>query len=233
MSRAEQGSTGPGQTGRGQTGRGQAGATRDESNRKKRRPLWLWLLLGLLVLGLLLFALSRCGGPSSSATGGQGAPPPAAGTPTAAPSDASAAATPDAGAGGGAQAGAGSGTLTAAGTSLLPVAAVSGPNGELTTQVGQPASSAGATVQSVPADEGFWVGTSETDRVWVALTGEAGESGYTVQPGDQVDFTGQVVAHDAGFAEQSGVDTAEGAELLTAQAAHIEVAKSELRGTTG
>ncbi|MFC4951131.1 hypothetical protein [Pseudonocardia sp. GCM10023141] len=74
----------------------------------------------------------------------------------------------------------------------------------------------GSPVQSVPADEGFW--TSETDRIWVQLTGDAGESGYTVQPRDRVDFTGQDLAHDAGFAEQSDVDAAEGADLLTAHA---------------
>jgi hypothetical protein len=83
-------------------------------------------------------------------------------------------------------------------------------------------------VQSVPADEGFWVGTSETDRVWVQLSG-TDESGYVVQQGDRVDFTGQVAAHDPGFATQVGVDAAEGADQLGQQAAHIEVANSELR----
>lgn len=186
----------------------------------------MWLLLGLLALGVLLFALSQCGnnagapaptGPSAAATTASFATASApVSTPTAAP---------------GAQSGPGSGALTAGSTSLLPVAAIAGPNGELTSQVGQQATSTGATVQSVPADEGFWVGTSETDRVWVQLTGGAGESGYTVKPGDRVDFTGQVIAHDAGFAEQVGVDAAEGAEQITQQGAHIEVVKSELRGT--
>jgi hypothetical protein len=83
-------------------------------------------------------------------------------------------------------------------------------------------------VQSVPADEGFWVGTSETDRVWVQLSG-TDESGYVVQQGDRVDFTGQVTAHDPGFATQVGVAAAEGADQLDQQAAHIEVAKSQLR----
>jgi hypothetical protein len=80
----------------------------------------------------------------------------------------------------------------------------------------------------VPANEGFWVGTGETDRVWVQLTG-ADESGYVVTAGDRVVFTGTVVGHDAGFAGQVGVDPAEGADQLTKQAAHVEVAKSALR----
>ena len=77
--------------------------------------------------------------------------------------------------------------------------------------------------------EGFWLGTSETERVWVQLTGEAGESPYQVQEGDLVDFEGTVEAHDAAFAEQAGVDDAEGAQQLADQAAHLTVAKSAVR----
>ena len=131
----------------------------------------------------------------------------------------------DVGAGAGAAA---QGALTADGTSLLPLAQVAGPNGELTSQVGKTATAQGVLVQSVPADEGFWAGTSETDRVWVQLSG-TDESGYVVQQGDRVDFTGQITAHDPGFATQAGVDPAEGAEQLGQQGSHIEVAKSALQ----
>lgn len=51
--------------------------------------------------------------------------------------------------------------------------------------------------------------------------------------GDLVEFTGQVVAHDPGFAAQVGVDPDGGAAQLTVQAAHIDVPQSELRGTGG
>ena len=44
------------------------------------------------------------------------------------------------------------------------------------------------SVLSVPADEGFWIGTSQNDRVWVQIVGK-GESPYQVQAGDKVDFT--------------------------------------------
>ena len=195
------------------------GATRAQAARR-RKPWWLWALLALLALALLLLGLSQCGNsddPASTAPGTPGAANTAASGP-------SAAGVPGAGA-------AGQGALTADGTSLLPVAQVAGPNGELTSQAGKTATAEGVLVQSVPADEGFWAGTSETDRVWVQLSG-TGESGYVVQQGDRVDFTGQVAAHDPGFAAQTGVEPTEGADQLNQQGAHIEVAKSELRRST-
>ena len=85
----------------------------------------------------------------------------------------------------------------------------------------------GVPVQSVPADEGFWVGTSETDRIWVQLIG-IGESSYTIAAGNTVDFAGEVVASPAGFPAEVGVDATEGAEQLIAQGAHIEVPRARL-----
>jgi hypothetical protein len=73
------------------------------------------------------------------------------------------------------------------------------------------------------------VGSSETDRVWVQLTVQAGESPYAVQPGQRLDFTGPMTAHGADFAQRVGVDVAEGADQLVREAAHIEVAKADLR----
>lgn len=191
---------------------------------QKRRPWWLLALLALVALGLLLFGLSRCG------TGTAGDGPDPAGAPTAAGPAAPDAADP--GAATDADGGAGPGTLEADGTPLLPVAAVSGPDGELTSQLGRTATASASRVQSVPSDEGFWVGSSDVDRWWVQLEGTA-ESGYRVQPGDAVDFTGQIVAHDAGFAAGIGVDAAEGADQLTGQAAHIQVAQADLRRSAG
>jgi hypothetical protein len=214
------------------------GATKSEQGRR-RAPWWLWLLLGLLALGALLFGLSRCGTDAGTGPGASGG---AAPTGTADPGAAAPGSAPDAGSsvgapvpGGAGAAGAaagGAGVLTADGTPLLPLDTVAGPDGSLTGLVGQPAVGSGVTVVSVPADEGFWVGTGETDRVWVQLTG-SGESGYVVTQGDRVEFTGSVVAHDPGYAERIGVDPAEGAEQLTAHGAHLEVPKAELREATG
>ena len=181
------------------------GATRASATRS-RRPWWLWALLALLALAILLFALAQCGNSTDPAS-----------TTAPAPSNAPAG-----------SAGAGQGSLTADGTSLLPVAQVRRSQRRADRAGWQDRAAQGVLVQSVPADEGFWAGTSETDRVWVQLSG-TDESGYVVQQGDRVDFTGQVTAHDPGFATQVGVDAAEGADQLGQQGAHIEVAKSELR----
>jgi hypothetical protein len=83
-------------------------------------------------------------------------------------------------------------------------------------------------VLSVPADEGFWVGSSEQQRVWVQLTGEEGESPYQVTEGDVVDLEGTVVAHDASFAEQVGLSDADGAAQLTDLGSHIEAPKDSV-----
>jgi hypothetical protein len=206
-----------------------------------RRPWWLWVVLALIAIALLVLGLVRCG-----ASGGNGQDPSGASvvpsTPAAAPGDgAGASAAPSAGtappagastapgAGTADGSGAGAGTLTAGGTALLPLSGAAGPDAALTALVGRPVTGQAVTVQSVPSDEGFWIGTSETDRVWVALTVPAGESPYQVRPGQTVDLSGTVAAHDAGFAQQQGVDAAEGADQLTRQAAHLAVMKADLR----
>jgi hypothetical protein len=73
------------------------------------------------------------------------------------------------------------------------------------------------------------VGTSNQRRVWVQLTGEAGESPYQVAEGDTVDFEGTAVDHDAAFPGTVGVDEAAGASQLGVQGAHLQVAKSAVR----
>ncbi len=177
-----------------------------------RAPLWaaLLLVLALGVLGWALF-LALSGGPS-------GAAPVAAPDPVAAPGPEPTTAPPEPPSSG----------LLAGEQPLLPPAGVAGPDGELTGLVGQEVRATGVPVQAVAADEGFWVGTGDVDRVWVQLVGD-GESPFAVRDGGVVDFTGRVVGHDAGFAGQVGVDPAEGAEQLTRQAAHIEVEHSDLR----
>ena len=219
---------------------------------RRRRPLWLLLLLGLLGLLLLSLLLTRFGGDDSTtattpggagstsagAGAGVGTSPGASVSPSAAattagatsasPSESTSASASTTAGGEGAGAGAGAGgTLTAGGESVLSDGG-GDPASVLAAQVGKPAEASGVLVQSVPADEGFWVGTSETDRAWVQLTGDAGESAYQVKKGDRVQFKGDVVDHGAGFAKEVGVSAADGAQQLTTQKAHIEVAKGSV-----
>ena len=238
------------------------GAVRVAGEPRRRRPLWLLALLGVLA-ALLLLLLSQCGGdgeptasttpgpagssagsgpstqgatsapassaPASSAPASSAPATSAAATSAAATSAPATPATTAAPSGSGAGGAAAAGVLTAASTSLLPLDQATGADGDLSRYVDDPAQGRGVRVQSVPADEGFWVGTGRTDRVWVQLTGPAGESSYKVRRGDRVDFTGTVVAHGPDFAREVGVSRDEGAALLGQQKAHLEVPKTELK----
>lgn len=175
-------------------------------------------LVGVVVLILLLFLLDRCAsdpdrdGIALAEMAGLGT----ASTSPASTSTESPPANPGS-----------DGTLTAGGTSLLPLSEAAAADGSLAEYVGEPALGSGVTVWSVPADEGFWVGTSDSDRVWVQLIG-TGESPYAVRAGDTVSFDGVVVAHGADFPSSVCVGTNHGADLLAAQGAHIEVRMDEL-----
>ena len=230
MSESRTPPTGPGQQ-RGATPVG--GGTRGGG---RRRALLVGALL-LAALVALLLLLSQCTGddpeavsdPAAQTSQGAGrstsasAGPSSAGPSSSGSAAPSSSAAPSGGATGGGQ------VVTADGRSVLALAAGTDAAAALGGLTGQPVSATGARVLSVPADEGFWLGTSETERVWVQLTGEAGESPYQVQEGDLVAFEGTVEAHDAAFAEQAGVDDAEGAQQLADQAAHLTVAKSAVR----
>ncbi len=210
---------------------------RDRGNRRKRGLLLGALLVGLLILAALL--LSQCGSDdpeggsdeaSRSSAGLDATSSRSSGSAGSSSPSASPSAPGSAGAGAGAGAGGGAGQgqgqiVTAGGESVLELAA--GPNAAaaLGALDGEAVTGTAVQVLSVPADEGFWVGSSDRDRVWIQLTGEAGESPYQVTEGDTVNFEGTVVRHDASFAGTVGVDEASGAAQLTEQAAHIEVAK--------
>jgi hypothetical protein len=80
-------------------------------------------------------------------------------------------------------------------------------------------------VQGVPGDEGFWVDTGG-ESAWVQLS-TAGESPYEVRGGQRVSFTGEVVAHDADFAQRPEFEDTD-AEALVEAGAHIEVDIADL-----
>jgi hypothetical protein len=131
------------------------------------------------------------------------------------------------GAGTTADTGASSG-LAVGGTSLLPLEKASGPGGDLSGFAGRPVTAEGVPVQSVPADEGFWLGTAPDERVWVQLVAQPGESPFRVTADDRVSFTGRMVPHTDGFAAQVAPGDPAASALLGRQRAHVEVAKSDL-----
>jgi hypothetical protein len=80
------------------------------------------------------------------------------------------------------------GRLTAGNAQLLPP-----PAGGLSAQVGETATGKDAVVQSVNGNEGFFVGSSTKDRVYVEWGGDIGEneaSQFQPQKGDKVNLTG-------------------------------------------
>ena len=203
---------------------------RDDNGRKKKGLLWGALALAALIAIALL--LSQCGGddPAADTNASDSSRSSSSSSAPSSSSDSDASATPsESSASGGAGAAAGGGQLVSGEQDLLQLVAGGNAATAFAEFAGQPATATGVQVQSVPADEGFWVGSSDTDRVWVQLTGEAGESPYQVQEGDTVDFEGTVVAHDEAFATEVGVDEASGAAQLTEQAHHLEVAKSAVQ----
>jgi RNA polymerase sigma factor (sigma-70 family) len=133
-------------------------------------------------------------------TRGDPVPPPAAAAPAAVPA-----------------------TLSVAGDRVLPADRV----GPMSGDVGRPAVARDVPVQSVPADEGFWVGAGPGRRVWVQLR-TATESTVRVRPGERASFTGRVVAAGAGMPAQVGLSTAEGAAELRTAGAYVLVDPAHL-----
>jgi len=210
-----------------------SGAARVAGSPPSRRTWLLPLLLGLPALIALLLLLSRCGGddPRPAATPLPSATP---STPSVSASGSSATVTPSAtasvsvagstGTSAGAPGGE-AGTVVAGGDVVLGA----GPPRRLADHHDQQAVGRAVRVQSVPADEGFWVGASPTDRIWVQLTGTRGESDYEVRQGDTIDFTGTVTQAAAGFAADVGVTAAEGAAQLAEQGHYVAVPSSAVK----
>jgi hypothetical protein len=101
-------------------------------------------------------------------------------------------------------------------------------DGEVARYAGDRVTANKVEVESVPADEGFWIGTGEGDRIFVRLTG-GGESHPSVRSGDVVSFGGAMVEHGPSFPPRMGVRASEGAAQLTRQGAHVSVPLDSLR----
>jgi hypothetical protein len=185
--------------------------SRSLTGRRNHGLGWLpWAALGLLaLLALLALLVIRNVADDGDSTGLDTRDDPAA-----------SATTPSRGAQQGAAAGTASAALSAGGRDLLQVAAAGGLGG----LAGQPVQGTGATVESVVADEAFWVG-SPGRRVLVFLTPQArtkaGESPFQVQAGQRIDLTGTVKPLPADITP-FGVDRNEGADELRGQAHYVE-----------
>jgi hypothetical protein len=120
-------------------------------------------------------------------------------------------------------------SLTAGEQDLLGLTA----GGSLTAAVGQPVTGA-ATVESVVSDEGFWVGRSVAERVFVFLTPQArrssGESGFQVEAGQTVQLQGTAVAIGDLPDALDGVSADEGLEQLRTQGALVRADRVALAG---
>lgn len=106
-----------------------------------------------------------------------------------------------------------------------PVAAPGGSGAGL---VGTAVDGRALPVQSVPANEGFWLSCG-TSRLWVRLVGP-GESPRAISPGGTVGFRGVLAGHGPGFAASQGVEPDEGGAELDARGLHVEVAYPDLGG---
>jgi hypothetical protein len=164
---------------------------------RRQRALWLFLLLVVALLVVGLFALARRGDEVVVAPATQQAP-----------------VSPEL---------KGSGRLIAGNVSLLPLAQSADAAGSLSRFSGQQARADAVPVESVPADEGFWVGTSTTDRVWVQLTVGNAESPFRVEAGDRVSFLGTVRPAPPNFADDIGLTGEEGAQQLADLGQYIAV----------
>jgi hypothetical protein len=110
------------------------------------------------------------------------------------------------------------GQLSAGGAQLLPP-----PPGGLSGEVGKTATGKNVLVQSVNGNEGFFVGSSTKDRVYVEWGGDIGQdeaSRFQPKEGDKVNLTGPVQA--AGAEQLSKLKlSAEDRELVRSQGAFV------------
>ena len=75
-------------------------------------------------------------------------------------------------------------------------------------------------MESVPTSEGFWVGSSRADRIWVDLDGD-GPISQPVVAGQRVSFVGRLIANHAQLPTQLGLQAPGDVAQLEAQGYHI------------
>lgn len=115
-------------------------------------------------------------------------------------------------------AGSNAGQLHAGGAQLLPP-----PETGLSRQAGGTASGKDVVVQSVNSNEGFFVGSSATDRVYVEWGGDVGEdeaSRFQPQEGQKINLTGPVQAAGPRQIQKLKLSAAD-AEVVRSQGAFV------------
>jgi hypothetical protein len=157
----------------------------------------------LLPLVVVVLALGGCGGGNDSGGGSD-------------------AATEQASTADGGTAAGGPGSLVSAGQDVF--AQLLGGPGALEGVRDMPVVGTSVAVQEVVNESGFWVGTSEEDRIFVEVEGGAP---VDVEVGDKVSFTG-VMEQNLG-AETYGLSEEAGAQQFRDQGLHVKVRAADLR----
>lgn len=117
------------------------------------------------------------------------------------------------------------GTLTADGQSLLPPSQ----DGTLKRFNGRAGEGRAIVVQSIVKGEGFWVGTSQTDRVYVEFGGQVGQNENGFHPtrtGVKVNLTGPVRDAPKDPAKNLKLSSAD-AQLVQAEGIYINADRVE------
>jgi RNA polymerase sigma factor (sigma-70 family) len=102
-----------------------------------------------------------------------------------------------------------------------------GASGRLDAYAGERVRAEGVSVQRVPVDEGFWVGSGGGSVMWVRLSSR-GESAVEIDPGDLISFSGVIRRNPPKFAAAQGIEGAD-AQRLRAQGHHIVVSPGDVR----
>jgi hypothetical protein len=177
-----------------------------ESNRRRGRRL---AAPALMLLVLLLLVLGGCGGGGDDSGTGDATSAEEGSTDTG---------------GGGDSAAGGPGSLVSAGQDVF--AQLLGGPGALEGVRDMEVVGTSVPVQEVVSATGFWIGTSELDRIFVVIEGQGGAS-FEVKEGDKVSFTG-VMEPNLG-AEEYGLREGQGAQQFRDQTLHVQVQAEDLR----
>ena len=119
------------------------------------------------------------------------------------------------------------GTLSADGEELLPI-----PDGGASDLAGREAEGTGVEVVKINPGEGFWVGTSQEERVYVEYGGDVGETeegseSFEPQVGDKVNLRGEVRPAPEEPEQTLNITDEQDARLVTQQGFFVNATEVE------